>query len=67
MTAALDSFGGLDRAFSNAGYGTAGVPLHEIPRDVFERTLAVNVGGVRNCPQARMPAMPKNGGGATAS
>lgn len=63
VAAALDTFGSLDCAFNNAGYGTVGVPLHEISREVFEHTMAVNVGGVWNCLQAQIPVMLKNGGG----
>ncbi|WP_231608074.1 SDR family NAD(P)-dependent oxidoreductase [Streptacidiphilus albus] len=63
VTVALDAYGRLDCAFNNAGYATAGVPLHEIGDEVFERTMAVNVAGVWNCLRAQVPAMLKHGGG----
>jgi NAD(P)-dependent dehydrogenase (short-subunit alcohol dehydrogenase family) len=42
---AVDHFGGLDVAFANAGVFGAVAPVAEYPEDVFDRVLAVNVGG----------------------
>jgi NAD(P)-dependent dehydrogenase (short-subunit alcohol dehydrogenase family) len=42
---ALERFGGLDIAFANAGTFGAIAPVAEYPEDVFDRVLAVNVGG----------------------
>ncbi|WP_212915120.1 SDR family NAD(P)-dependent oxidoreductase [Streptomyces sp. TS71-3] len=46
---ALDTFGSLDAAFNNAGWGTAGTPLHLMDDADFDRTIDVNVRGVWNC------------------
>lgn len=64
VEAAVERFGRLDCAFNNAGYATAGVPLHETDPDVYERTLDVNVRGVWNCLRHQIPPMLKQGGGA---
>ncbi|MEU5637621.1 glucose 1-dehydrogenase [Streptomyces rishiriensis] len=61
--AALDAFGTLDAAFNNAGYGTAGVPLHEMDAQTYERTMDVNVRGVWNCLSHQIPAMLGSGRG----
>ncbi|WP_420031847.1 SDR family NAD(P)-dependent oxidoreductase [Streptomyces sp. cg28] len=61
---AVENFGGLDAAFNNAGFATAGVPLHEIGTDVYDRTMEVNVRGVWNCLVQQIPAMLAGGGGA---
>jgi NAD(P)-dependent dehydrogenase (short-subunit alcohol dehydrogenase family) len=42
---AVERFGGLDIAFANAGMFGAIAPVAEYPEDVFDRVLAVNVGG----------------------
>ncbi|MFD4522532.1 SDR family NAD(P)-dependent oxidoreductase [Streptomyces sp. NPDC058470] len=64
VQAALTEFGRLDCAFNNAGFATAGTPLHETGGDVYERTMDVNVRGVWNCLHHQIPAMLKQGGGA---
>jgi NAD(P)-dependent dehydrogenase (short-subunit alcohol dehydrogenase family) len=61
---AVDTFGKLDAAFNNAGYGTAGVPLHEMDAETYDRTMDVNVRGVWNCLVHQIPAMLGSGGGA---
>ncbi|MFI5824747.1 SDR family NAD(P)-dependent oxidoreductase [Streptomyces rishiriensis] len=61
--AALDTFGTLDAAFNNAGYGTAGVPLHEMDAQTYEQTMDVNVRGVWNCLSHQIPAMLGSGRG----
>ncbi|NEY36146.1 glucose 1-dehydrogenase [Streptomyces sp. PRKS01-65] len=63
VEAAVTGFGGLDCAFNNAGYATAGTPLHELDPDVYERTMDVNVRGVWNCMRHQIPAMLRRGGG----
>ncbi|MFF8449338.1 SDR family NAD(P)-dependent oxidoreductase [Streptomyces leeuwenhoekii] len=60
---AVAEFGGLDCAFNNAGYATAGTPLHETDAAVYERTMDVNVRGVWNCMRHQLPAMVSRGGG----
>ncbi|GAA2605029.1 SDR family oxidoreductase [Streptomyces lienomycini] len=60
-----DTFGGLDAAFNNAGYATAGQRLHEIDEEVYARTMAVNVRGVWNCLAHQIPVMLDSGRGGT--
>ncbi|MEU7420016.1 SDR family NAD(P)-dependent oxidoreductase [Streptomyces antibioticus] len=60
---AVETFGHLDAAFNNAGYATAGVPLHEIDDETYDRTLDVNVRGVWNCLRHQIPAMLASGRG----
>nr|WP_079142718.1 glucose 1-dehydrogenase [Streptomyces sp. LUP30] len=60
---AVDTFGKLDAAFNNAGYGTAGVPLHEMDAQTYDRTMDVNVRGVWNCLSHQIPAMLDSGAG----
>ncbi|WP_030222223.1 SDR family NAD(P)-dependent oxidoreductase [Streptomyces bikiniensis] len=57
VEAAVEAYGRLDHAFNNAGYASAGLPLHEIDDDVFRRTMDVNVTGVWNCMRHQIPVM----------
>ncbi|MFI8947720.1 SDR family NAD(P)-dependent oxidoreductase [Streptomyces sp. NPDC053750] len=63
VATAVDEFGRLDCAFNNAGYASAGTLLHELPDDVFEHTMDVNLRGVWNCLRAQIPAMLPAGAG----
>lgn len=58
-----DAFGGLDAAFNNAGFATAGTVLHEIDEDTYTRTMDVNVRGVWNCLAHQIPVMLDSGRG----
>ncbi|GHH72706.1 short chain dehydrogenase [Streptomyces sulfonofaciens] len=49
VATAVDTFGSLDAAFNNAGWGTLGTPLHLMDDTDFDRTMDVNVRGVWNC------------------
>jgi NAD(P)-dependent dehydrogenase (short-subunit alcohol dehydrogenase family) len=60
---AVDAFGHLDAAFNNAGYATAGLPLHEIDEATYEQTIDVNLRGVWNCLRQQIPAMLASGRG----
>ncbi|MET8944525.1 glucose 1-dehydrogenase [Streptomyces sp. NPDC004542] len=64
VATAVDTFGKLDAAFNNAGHATAGVPLHEMDAEAYERTMDVNVRGVWNCLYHQIPAMLDSGRGA---
>ncbi|GGY79809.1 SDR family NAD(P)-dependent oxidoreductase [Streptomyces nitrosporeus] len=57
VEAAVETYGGLDCALNNAGYATAGVPMHEIDDQVFRQTMDVNVGGVWNCMRHQIAVM----------
>lgn len=52
VRAAVDAFGGLDCAFNNAGFATAGTALHETDPDVYEQTVTpppAEAGGFSLC------------------
>ncbi|MGW0736630.1 SDR family NAD(P)-dependent oxidoreductase [Streptomyces sp. NPDC002851] len=57
------AFGGLDGAFNNAGWGTAGTLLHETEDAVFHQVMDINLGGVWNCLKAEIGAMLETGKG----
>lgn len=58
------TYGRLDYAHNNAGIeGAWGTTLHEYPRDVWARVLAVNLTGVWLCMQAEIPQMLAQGHG----
>lgn len=63
VAVAVDAFGTLNAAFNNAGYATAGTPLHEIDDATYERTVDVNLRGVWNCLRHQIPAMIAGSGG----
>ncbi|MFF3402192.1 SDR family NAD(P)-dependent oxidoreductase [Streptomyces sp. NPDC002659] len=63
VSAAVDTFGKLDAAFNNAGFATAGIPLHEIDDRTYEQTVDVNLRGVWNCLRHQIPAMLASGNG----
>lgn len=62
--AAIDTFGGIDAFFNNAGIEGWIGPLTEYPEEVFDKVLAVNVRGVWLGMKYVGPAMRKRGGGA---
>lgn len=64
VEACVAQFGGLHVAFNNAGILPPTVRLHEVPQQVFERILAVDVGGVFYAIQAEIAHMLGHGGGA---
>jgi NAD(P)-dependent dehydrogenase (short-subunit alcohol dehydrogenase family) len=61
--AAVQSFGRLDAAFNNAGWGSIGSALHETDDAVFDQIMDVNVRGVWNCLKQQIPAMLRHGAG----
>jgi NAD(P)-dependent dehydrogenase (short-subunit alcohol dehydrogenase family) len=61
VAAAVGRFGSLDAAFNNAGWGTAGTPLHEVPDELYDQIMDVNVRGVWNCLRRQIPAMVERG------
>jgi len=66
MTAAcVETYGGIDVAFNNAGIeGAAFTPTHEYPIEAWDDALAVNLTGVWLCMRSQIPQMLKQGGGA---
>lgn len=57
MAATVGAYGRLDGAFNNAGWATAGTPLHETDDEVFDRVIDVNLRGVWNCLKHQIRAM----------
>jgi NAD(P)-dependent dehydrogenase (short-subunit alcohol dehydrogenase family) len=49
VNATVDAFGGLDAAFNNAGIAHGPVLTHEVPQELWDRVLAVNVTGTYYC------------------
>ena len=59
----LETYGGLNCAFNNAGIGGGGNLIHE-PEDIWDRVLSVNLKGVYLCMKYEVPQMLKEGKGA---
>jgi NAD(P)-dependent dehydrogenase (short-subunit alcohol dehydrogenase family) len=62
VDAAVDTFGGLDYAFNNAGIGGGETPTAEAPETEWTGILDVNLRGVFRCVQAELPALLEGGG-----
>ncbi|MFJ2768463.1 SDR family NAD(P)-dependent oxidoreductase [Streptomyces sp. NPDC087300] len=60
---AVDTYGRLDGAFNNAGWGAAGTLIHETDDAVFDQIVDTNLRGVWNCVKHQVPAMLAAGGG----
>ncbi len=60
----VEHFGRLDCAYNNAGIENDAKPVTEIPSDVFDRVIAINVRGVYLSMKAEIPAMLRSGKGA---
>lgn len=61
---AVDTFGGVDISFNNAGIEGVITGLHDYPEDVFRQVLEVNVLGVWRGMRHVVDAMRTRGGGA---
>lgn len=64
VKAAVDSFGKIDGAFNNAGLGITHNLIPEMPTQVWDRVLDVNLKGVFLCMKHEIAAMRQTGGGA---
>jgi A-factor type gamma-butyrolactone 1'-reductase (1S-forming) len=62
VRAAVEAFGGLDAAFNNAGWTSAGVPLHLTDDEEYDRVMDVNARGVWNAMRAEIAVMLERGG-----
>ena len=49
VAVAVDRYGTLDFACNNAGIASARLPIAELPRDRWDRIVAVNLTGVFQC------------------
>ncbi|GAA0598545.1 SDR family oxidoreductase [Kribbella sandramycini] len=61
VSTAVETFGGLDGAFNNAGWGTIGPLVHETDDALFEQIMGVNVRGTWNCLQQQLPVLGAGG------
>lgn len=61
---AVDTYGGLDVAFNNAGLGGTGMATEEIPEADWDAVLDTNLSGVWRCLRAELPVMANDDGGA---
>lgn len=64
VATAVRAFGRLDCAFNNAGIAPRGMPVAELPEDVWHRMLGVNLTGVWLCLKHECAQMLRQGGGA---
>ena len=62
VQAAVDTFGGLDILVNNAGVALENYQTHQLPEEIWDRTLEVNVKGVFLCCKAAIPVLPDNTG-----
>lgn len=60
---AVDSFGGVDILFNNAGIEGVVEPVEDYPEDMFDKVIAVNVRGVFLGMKYVVPAMRERGSG----
>lgn len=60
----VETYGGLDYAFNNAGIEGDPTPTHQTPNEVWHQTIAVNLTGVFLCMKYEITYMLENGGGA---
>jgi NAD(P)-dependent dehydrogenase (short-subunit alcohol dehydrogenase family) len=63
VQAALDTFGGLDIAYNNAGVEAAGRAVADMTDQDWQHVIDVNLTGVWQCMRAELPAMLARGGG----
>lgn len=67
VSAAVDTFGGLDALHANAADMVAimrDTNAVDVPLDIFDRTIAVNLRGYLLCTRYAVPALLRRGGGA---
>jgi NAD(P)-dependent dehydrogenase (short-subunit alcohol dehydrogenase family) len=64
VATACDSFGRLDGAFNNAGFGNTPAMLAELSQADWDKVMNVTLRGVFLCMKHQIPAMLKTGGGA---
>ena len=61
---AVNTFGGLDYAFNNAGVEGASAITHECTQENWDKTIRINLTGVWLCMKYEIPYMLKTGKGA---
>ena len=60
---AVERYGKLDFACNNAGIGSGQMPIAELPRERWDRIIAVNLTGVFQCLKYELQQMVKQGSG----
>lgn len=60
----VDTYGGLDCAFNNAGIEGEQAPVAEVSEENWDRVIDINLKGVWLCMKEQIPAMLDRGGGA---
>lgn len=63
VKAVCDHFGGLDIAFNNAGVGGTRMPAHELPVEIFDEIVRINLRGVFLSQKHALRAMIETGRG----
>lgn len=63
VTEGVKRFGAIDILVNNAGIGGASMLVKDLPPDVWDRVLAVNLKGALNCCQSVIPMMTEKGWG----
>ena len=64
VDATISRYGRLDAAFNNAGIITDATELPDVPKDVYDLTMSVNLLGVWNCMKYELIQMRKQESGA---
>lgn len=59
----LETYGRLDFAHNNAGFGAPNVPITEVEKEDWRRAMAITLEGTYLCIKHEIPAMLKTGGG----
>jgi NAD(P)-dependent dehydrogenase (short-subunit alcohol dehydrogenase family) len=57
-------FGGLHGAVNNAGIASENHDLPELPYELWDKTIGINLSSIFYCMRAQLPAIEKAGGGA---
>jgi NAD(P)-dependent dehydrogenase (short-subunit alcohol dehydrogenase family) len=63
MAAAVQTFGGVDTLFNNAGVEQPVTPSHEVSVEMFDRIIGINLRGSFLCAKHAIPLMLQAGGG----
>lgn len=63
VQAAVDTYGGLDYAYNNAGTEGKQMRVGDMDTEEFRRVVELNLFGVFHCIKAEIPAMLERGGG----
>jgi NAD(P)-dependent dehydrogenase (short-subunit alcohol dehydrogenase family) len=65
VTSTVDHYGGLHCALNNAGISSESHDLPELPVEVWDNTVAINLSSMFYDMRAQLPAIAASGGGAT--